>query len=303
MGYTGKDCSKEVDWCQEKTIEVDGHPIVLSVCGDRGECVSTWAGAKCICYPGFTGQFCDQLIPDELFLSKRCLAYNESFDHDHWSPYDQVGCSGKQECVPDDLQCLLTPCNNPIGWCLPSEKALNRSSIFFDMEPDYHSFWSHDAKNTGACSGHGECQCDSGYTGDECEKEVDWCNQPTQGIDPTAPIKKVCGDNGTCISHPAGASCICEPGFTGQFCHEIIPTEVFIARRCFSKEPKLPWTTTQSVPVGCEDGLSCIPENIQCLVPGITCNNPIGWCLPMAPVDSFMNFIRQIPASHFEMTE
>jgi hypothetical protein len=289
LGYAGPDCSQEVNWCQEHTIEIDGRPVVQSICGDRGDCVSSPAGARCICHPGFTGQFCDQLVPDELWLSKRCIAYNGSYIHSDWSPDDAVGCGNKQECVPDDLQCLLTPCHEPIGWCLPNDRARNHThnarSAFMYREANNVWFKSELIANSSeSCSGHGQCECDSGYKGHDCQEEVNWCSEPVEGFNQTAPIKDVCGPNGTCISQPSGATCLCEPGFTGEFCHDVIPSEVHIARRCYRYAP-YGATADPTVPVGCsEKGDTCVPENIQCLL-DLHCKNPIGWCIPLYQVD------------------
>jgi hypothetical protein len=295
FGYTGDNCDEEVNWCEELVSEVDGKPVVNSLCGNRGQCVSSPAGARCICHDGFSGQFCDQLIEDALHLSKRCLAYNISMDaHTHWSPNDQIGCKGKQECVPDDLQCLLTACPNPIGWCLPNERATNRSIQFQHREFDGHTwFYKKNLKNTDSpCSGHGTCDCDSGYAGDHCENEVDWCHQPALGFDPTGPIKDICGPNGTCTSTPSGAKCICEIGYTGEFCNIVIPTEMFKSRRCYVYQPQVPMEP--NVLMGCPIVLdpvaynhACIPEDLRCLAP-LSCKNPIGWCLPMVANDKLL---------------
>jgi len=198
----------------------------------------------------------------------------------HWSPDDQIGCAAKQECVPDDLQCLLTMCETPIGWCLPNPRAKTLPAEYKTREFEGVQWFYKDVKGAnGPCSDHGHCNCNSGYTGADCELDVDWCNTVAQGFNGTGLIKEACGFNGTCASQPAGAFCICDEGFTGQFCNEVIPSEVYISRRCYVYKPTVP--PQPNVPVGCADG-ACVPENLQCFVP-LTCANPIGWCLDMVP--------------------
>jgi len=225
-----------------------------------------------------------------LWLSRRCLAYNNSLSqHSHWSPNDQLGCREQQECVPDDLQCLLTPCTDPIGWCLPNERAKNYTRSMKAEIPmqRWYQKMSRNAvlrNSSDSCSNHGRCQCDYGYTGDDCEKEVNWCEQPVQGFNNSEPIKNVCGLNGTCVSQPAGASCICQPGFTGEFCNEIIPSEAYISLRCYAYVPQ--WedaTVSPGILIGCGSGKACVPDNLQCLL--AHCRSPIGWCLPLLEVD------------------
>lgn len=283
FGYTGPDCSDEVDWCKQPTSEVESKPLVEAVCGDRGVCVSSPAGARCECHEGYSGIFCDIMDPSKFFLSNRCLAYNISYgEHQlHWSPDDQIGCGSKEECVPDDLQCLLTPCDLPIGWCLPNDKArpLDFKTRQFEGKQWFYKDNAKDAN--GPCSDHGTCTCDHGYKGDDCQDEVDWCNTIAPGFNESGLIKEACGFNGTCVTQPAGAFCICDEGFSGQFCNIVNSSEIFISRRCYAYPPK--GTPQPGVPVNCTAPYACVPENLQCFVP-FTCKDPIGWCLPMVPV-------------------
>ena len=62
--------------------------------------------------------------------------------------------------------------------------------------------------NHGACvssEGAARCECDDGYTGDDCNTIVDPCD----GVE--------C-NHGTCVSGEGGARCECNDGWTGAFC-------------------------------------------------------------------------------------
>ncbi|CAC5354905.1 unnamed protein product [Mytilus coruscus] len=50
------------------------------------------------------------------------------------------------------------------------------------------------------------CQCFYGFYGDNCENNIDDCDD------------NACDNNGTCIDGAASYDCDCQPGFTGQLC-------------------------------------------------------------------------------------
>ena len=50
------------------------------------------------------------------------------------------------------------------------------------------------------------CQCVAGYTGSECENNIDECDP-----DP-------CKNGGTCTDDINGYNCTCVPGYTGSDC-------------------------------------------------------------------------------------
>jgi len=124
--------------------------------------------------------------------------------------------------------------------------------------------------------------------------EVNWCNQKLPGFGP-ATVADICGRNGECVSQSSRAECICKPGFTGQFCHEVISSQGFVPRRCYRNAPSPNITRLPGVPIGCNstyDGLeisrskriSCITENFACIFFD-DCRNPIGWCIPQTKLN------------------
>lgn len=50
------------------------------------------------------------------------------------------------------------------------------------------------------------CQCFYGFYGDNCENNIDDCDD------------NACDNNGTCIDGAASYDCDCPPGFTGKLC-------------------------------------------------------------------------------------
>uniref|UniRef100_A0A914V350 EGF-like domain-containing protein n=1 Tax=Plectus sambesii TaxID=2011161 RepID=A0A914V350_9BILA len=70
------------------------------------------------------------------------------------------------------------------------------------------------------CSGHGNvtCTCDFGYTGSNCESEIDFCSENVGGLQANTTLGSLCEPHGRCISTTAGAHCVCLPGFNGTVC-------------------------------------------------------------------------------------
>ncbi|XP_067655947.1 sushi, von Willebrand factor type A, EGF and pentraxin domain-containing protein 1-like [Haliotis asinina] len=54
------------------------------------------------------------------------------------------------------------------------------------------------------------CDCEEGYTGDNCDSDVDDCQFT------------MCENGATCKDRVRNYTCVCTPGFTGQFCNDAI---------------------------------------------------------------------------------
>jgi hypothetical protein len=147
------------------------------------------------------------------------------------------------------------------------------------------------------CSNHGNytCNCFHGYTGPNCENQIDFCNELV--IDYTgAPIRA--GDlcnHGTCVTSVLGASCTCNPGFTGQFCQDEIADETAITSRCSMYSTNS--TIEQNVPIGCPEQQVCIPDHLTCAIEH-ACEEPFGWCIPFSGSTSNMFNAIQLVASN-----
>lgn len=53
LGYTGDDCSIDIDECFDLNIQ----------CGHRGECKNTPGSFICECEKGYCGNYCDLINP------------------------------------------------------------------------------------------------------------------------------------------------------------------------------------------------------------------------------------------------
>jgi hypothetical protein len=147
------------------------------------------------------------------------------------------------------------------------------------------------------CSNHGNytCHCFHGYTGPNCENQIDFCNELV--IDYTgAPVRAgdLC-DHGTCVTSVLGASCTCNHGFTGQFCQNEIPDETAITSRCSMYSTNS--TIEQNVPIGCPAQQICIPDHLTCAIER-ACEEPFGWCIPFSgSTSNFLNVIQQVASN------
>jgi hypothetical protein len=88
------------------------------------------------------------------------------------------------------------------------------------------------------CQDFGNCTCFPGYTGKECEAEIDECEDATcpEGTncvdEPNSfscvPVNDCTGVNcsglGRCVDGVNSFRCICDPGYTGVICETLLPT-------------------------------------------------------------------------------
>lgn len=87
------------------------------------------------------------------------------------------------------------------------------------------------------------CQCDDGWYGQKCDKQVDWC----------ADAQEPCLNGGTCFSGESTFTCVCTKGWTGSICSQDID-------EC-SSQP-------------CQNGATCK----QSITPGeFSCACPVGY--------------------------
>jgi hypothetical protein len=99
------------------------------------------------------------------------------------------------------------------------------------------SYYFPDCEANG-CQNHGNCSCFPGYTGVDCEVEIDECEDATcpEGticVDELnsftcVPINDCAGVNcnglGRCVDGVNSFLCICDPGHTGVMCETLLPT-------------------------------------------------------------------------------
>ncbi|KAL3872719.1 hypothetical protein ACJMK2_035925 [Sinanodonta woodiana] len=200
-----------------------------------------------ICMGGWTGQYCDQAI---------CLPgchTNHGFCDTPNECKCRLGWQG-QYCN----QCLPYPgcqhgsctepwqCNCAEGW----------GGLFCNQDLNYCTHHS-PCKNGGTCQNSGQgsytCVCDEGFTGTNCEVEIDDCQN-----DP-------CLNGGTCKDIGFGYQCHCPLGFTGRRCD-------IVAESCANNP--------------CKNGATCVegqgPYTCICKpgYTGLSCETEINECDP-----------------------
>ncbi|XP_076046639.1 cell polarity complex component crumbs isoform X2 [Oratosquilla oratoria] len=227
-GFTGADCDGNIDECASNP------------CQNNATCIDGIAMFTCDCLPGFTDDLCatniDECESDPCLHGGTCVdGINEytcnctdtgfkgdeceiNIDDCASSPCqhgstcsDQVkdyicGCfdgyTGKN-CEEDIAECSSTPCLNS-GTCLERS---NRT-----LYEDLQVFQNFSYETAGGY----ECQCVPGYTGINCEINIDEC----------APGPCV---HGTCEDGINAYSCSCWPGYEGYDCEiEIDECERYI---------------------------------------------------------------------------
>ncbi|KAK8742782.1 hypothetical protein OTU49_001670 [Cherax quadricarinatus] len=184
-GWEGKNCDINLNDCQGQ-------------CLNGATCIDLVDDYHCACSPGFTGRNCETNI-DECG-SGPCSNGGECVDLvGHYRCICPVGYSG-QQCEIDIDLCNPNPCDN--------------GAPCINTQADYY------------------CHCPEGWGGKNCSLPRPACTQPPCQVDScTVPEAQesgsvllvpsnICGRSGRCVSHAEAAfSCVCDPGFTGQYCH------------------------------------------------------------------------------------
>ncbi|XP_040359938.1 protein jagged-1 [Ixodes scapularis] len=190
QGFFGRNCELGQGQAQ--------RPCLASPCLNGGTCSERNSTFECACLPGWTGNRCQKTdgcaarpcehggdcvpLPGGRF---RCIC--------------PVGFGGVRCQVDDD------PCNpNPCG---------HGASCFNLGQSDYY------------------CHCADGFEGKNCTRPRPCARPPCSGADscsalgdaPLAPdAASLCGPHGRCLPRTQGFGCLCDPGYTGRYCHENI---------------------------------------------------------------------------------
>ncbi|XP_077360027.1 protein crumbs homolog 1-like isoform X1 [Festucalex cinctus] len=150
------------------------------------------------------------LLPYHLDTDLKLLRpQEEQFSQLNVNASPHHGCWGASVCVPNPCQnqgaCEdrfdLHHCNCPSTWSGPLCKEPSDPCV---AKPCVRG-------NCSNIPGGYQCVCERGYTGAQCEMNVDFCENNN------------CNNGATCLKGFQSYSCLCPQNLTGQYCNEKIP--------------------------------------------------------------------------------
>lgn len=191
-GYTGRNCSINIDDCENDPCLHGGHckdGINMYTC----DCNNT----------GYEGANCSVDI-DECEISPcqnnaTCVDKVNDYDCTCWQGYE-----GK-DCEEDIQECDNDPCQNG-GTCFEKSNTTLYDSSIVSTLPE-GKIRDHFSRSFGYnLAGGYLCNCVPGYTGDDCQTDIDEC------------ASKPCYNGAICKDGVNEYTCECKPGYEGQRC-------------------------------------------------------------------------------------
>ncbi|XP_037922140.1 protein crumbs isoform X2 [Hermetia illucens] len=181
-----------------ETPKSDESNACSSLCRNGATCLGTVSNFTCVCASGFTGLHCE--YPSASAFQEDCPCMNGGSCLPNQTCLCRPGFEGSR-CERIEI-CSSANCPEPMvcfgGACICPEN--------MNCDLPCHSS---PCQNNGTCRNKGdnyECLCTEGWTGTNCEQDIDECaSLPT------------CG-NGICINNKGSFRCYCEPGYTGVRC-------------------------------------------------------------------------------------
>ncbi|XP_069119516.1 LOW QUALITY PROTEIN: protein crumbs homolog 1-like [Argopecten irradians] len=203
---------------------VEGNQCLYQRCQNGAQCLAGYHDYQCTCPSGFEGRWCETNTPDCTPQScdathAVCVDLVDNYFCDCHPGYTGTRCdvsinycqnnscqnNGSCENGTNDYQCNCTEDFTGKDCSTQKYQGCNGSSL---------------CQNNASCNtinltdsmGQAQigfnCSCLTGYEGDLCEIEIDFCAQP------------VCQNNGTCTSDTAAGryTCTCLPGYSGDDC-------------------------------------------------------------------------------------
>nr|CUK27655.1 Serrate [Euperipatoides kanangrensis] len=192
-GWTGKNCNENINDCP-------------GFCHNGATCIDLVNDYHCACLPGFTGRDCQTNINE--CASDPCQNGGQCYD------------------LIASFQCICPPgftgtqCQVDIDLCQPNP-CKNGATCYNTPSGEYYCHCPEEFQGLNCSETRTNCTTPPCEVVDSCTVRVASSNDssPTNRLLPSS----VCGDHGLCISSPGGGySCVCDPGFTGKYCHENI---------------------------------------------------------------------------------
>ncbi|XP_056150373.1 protein jagged-2b isoform X2 [Lampris incognitus] len=231
-GWEGPTCASDMDECASRP------------CAQGGTCIDRENGFECVCPPQWEGKTCQIDTSD---CSGQCHNGGTcTQDGGGYRCQCRPGYVGAR-CEIQQSKCDSGPCQNG-GRCYgTADSFVCECPLEFSGQLCQIASWSSSdpcdpdpCENGATCHGMAQdfyCACPEGYEGKTCAQVKDHCRTtPCQVIDSctiavasndSAEVlhisSNVCGPRGRCISQPGGNfTCVCDPGFSGAYCHENI---------------------------------------------------------------------------------
>ncbi|XP_070177359.1 protein crumbs-like isoform X2 [Littorina saxatilis] len=217
-GFTGKNCSTNIDECQSTPCQNNGTcedgvnryncTCILGITGANceiniddcandtcgpGQCTDKINDYECNCFDtGFKGDNCEINIDD--CIEATCS--NNATCQDGIKEYTcdcKAGYTGT-DCDIDIPECVSNPCQYN-GTCLE----FSNQSLYGQDHPNFTEF------SYSAAAGY-LCECILGIEGVNCEINIEDC------------VEGACKNNATCEDGINEFTCTCAPGYTGTRC-------------------------------------------------------------------------------------
>ncbi|XP_053736092.1 protein jagged-2b isoform X1 [Synchiropus splendidus] len=239
----GFECVCPPQW-EGKTCQIDTNECARKPCVKAFSCKNLIGGYHCDCFLGWAGQNCDINVNG---CQGRCQNGGVCQEGPRgWGCQCPAGFTGPR-CEIQKNKCDSRPCQNG-GLChaLQGGFVCECPPQFAGQLCEIPTWAPSDSCDPNPCENQARCHsmdqdfycaCPEGYEGKTCERLKEKClTTPCQVIDScTVSVmaanssevqlisSNVCGPRGRCVSGPEGNfTCVCEPGFSGLYCHENI---------------------------------------------------------------------------------
>ncbi len=186
-------------------------------CPENASCVMNGEEPTCGCNEGYSGEECDRCAegyePDD---DGRCVITG---------PCAGDPCNGHGTCDDSTGEAVCTCETGYTGVFCESCDVGYHDDGTFNCVPDEHC-------TATTCDGHGDCDdstgevgcsCHEGYTGEYCETCEDGFHRDEKEncvADEYCIKTDPCGENGTCEDSTGVIECLCNEGYSGEYCGE-----------------------------------------------------------------------------------